>query len=51
MKQLKCPECGEIMLEGTKLPSLNGIATYYNYYCETCGGMFKVKRLNAEVLK
>ncbi len=43
-KEMKCPECEtEMILFGT-WDSLLGMAKWYKYGCEYCGGTFEVKR-------
>ncbi len=44
MKKLNCPECGGKMLLVESWDSLLGLARWYKYGCEYCGGTFEVKR-------
>ncbi len=41
---LKCPECKNDMTLFETWDSINGIATWFQYGCEYCTGIFEVKR-------
>lgn len=43
-KKIKCPECKHTMTLVESWDSSLGLGIWFEYVCENCSGIFKVKR-------